>query len=107
MFSTQTFPIAGESTTYIQACGLDGTTKAVCGLTYSFDTSGSKTASSTVTTLSGHQVVFGPVAITSGALKLANGASCTSTSSAAAATAVREIYKLMIVPGAAALLGGL
>jgi hypothetical protein len=96
-----------QSTTYIQECNLDGTTKAVCGITYSFDTSGSKTASSTVTTLSGQQVVFGPVAITSGALKLSNEASCTSTSSAAAATAITEIYKLMIVPGAVALLGGL
>lgn len=109
VFSSQTFEPGDQSSTFIQACYLDGTTKAVCSMTYSLDTSGSKTASSTTTTLSGHQVVFGPVVITSGARKLSdsNRASCTSTSSAAAATAITKIYKLMIVPGAMALLGGL
>jgi hypothetical protein len=106
-FSRQTSEFGDQLTTYIQECNLDGTTKAVCGMTYSYDTSGSKSASTIITTLSDRQVPFGPVAITSGALKLSNTASCTSTSSAAAATAVSEIYKLMIAPGAAALLMGL
>lgn len=78
-------------------------------MTYGYETNGSKSAHTVSSTLSGHQLVFDPVTVTAGALKLSNQASCTPTSSAAAAaaTAVREVYKLMIVPGAAALLGNL
>ena len=67
---------------------------------------------STVTTMSNHGVIFGQVPITAGAGKLMNLASCTQTSTptsssnAAAATAISEVYKLLIVPGAIALLGG-
>lgn len=107
--TSQTWYGANETTTFIQACGLQGTTKAFCSATNIFETSGSKSGWSATTTLSGDEVVFGPVAITAGVVKLsgANTASCTLANSAAAATAITEVYKLMIIPGAIALLRSL
>lgn len=47
------------------------------------------------------------VPITAGANKVNGLASCTSTGNAAAPTGVVEVFKVLVVPGAAAILAGL
>ncbi len=62
----------------------------------------------TLLTYSGWNIVYGQVAITGGAEKLQNLAACTTTSSgsASASTGISQVYKVVIIPGAAALLAG-
>lgn len=94
--------------THWNTCSLDGTTKAVCSISVATGNTDDSTTVSSVRTYTGSEVVYGQVAITAGALKLQNLAACTATSSgfASAATGMGQLYKVVVVPGAAALLAG-
>lgn len=107
-FSTQSQYPDGGFVANMQTCSLDGTTKAVCSLTESIWGGGGKsTTSTTVTTLTGNALTWWQVPITAGATKLTHPPPCTSSSgSAAAATGFSEVIKIMVIPGAAALLAG-
>ena len=68
--------------------------------------SATSTGFSTTNTLTGTHVLYAQVPITAGASKMANLGTCTETANAAVATGRSEVYKVLIVPGAAALLAG-
>jgi hypothetical protein len=93
--------------TVLLTCSLVGTVSAVCAETLSASVEGQHTevaATATLKNVAQYQV---QVPITAGADKLSGLASCTSTgNAAAAATGAVDIYKVLIVPGAAALLAG-
>lgn len=65
------------------------------------------TSKSGTVTLSGTNVVFARVPILSGE-RLSNLAACTTSSGVAAVAthAIRELYKVVVIPGAAAFLAG-
>lgn len=97
----------GAEVTVSASCSLAGTTSAVCVESISLSVDGKQTKTVTTGTLTGAQLPYQQVPITAGASKLAGATgSCTVSGNAAAATGIREIYKVMVFPGAAALLAG-
>ena len=98
--------------TFIEDCKIHGTTRAVCRQTYADSMSGESKTQTFTTTLTGTELNYAQVPITAGANKLAHPktAACTATSAAAAAPAfprqTAQVYKVLIVPGAAALVAG-
>ena len=90
--------------TGVQSCSFAGKTEAVCAGTYSGSSAGFATTTSTTVTVTG---VIEQIPITAGASKLSGAGQCTATEdNAAAPTAISEVYKVLVVPVAAALLGG-
>jgi len=104
--------IGGAYATYIDACEIEGTTKAVCRQTYGWSESNQSGVQTSTSTLTGSDLIFAQVPITAGAHKLAHPktAACTAISAAAAVPAfprqTGQVYKVLIVPGAAALVAG-
>jgi hypothetical protein len=98
----------GTATT-IQTCNLKGTTRAICSTTEITQGAGKNLDSTTIgtLTLSGTDVVFASVPVFSGE-RLSHLAACTTSSGIAAVATgtVRELCKVMVVPGAAAVLVG-
>ena len=92
--------------TVSESCSLDGKTLAVCEASISASANGHHTKTKTTVTRSGNGVHFFQVPITAGANKLKGLASCTNSGNAAAATAITDVYKVLVVPGAAALMAG-
>ncbi|KAK3066932.1 hypothetical protein LTR53_016496 [Teratosphaeriaceae sp. CCFEE 6253] len=102
MFSYST-STAGAKGTYAESCSLSGSSYAVCAATLSLSAQGTSTKTSTSTTLTGSQLHYGQFAITAGAEKLVRAGSCTQSGNAAAPTGVLEVYKVLVVPAAAAM----
>ena len=104
-----------RSVVFGQSCSLAGTTSAVCSVSVSVASPGTHTTSTAIVTLPGSDVPFYRVPITAGASKLNGLGQCTATANApsagsaasstnaAVATGVQR-YKVLVVPGAAALL---
>lgn len=106
LISTQ-IETAGAEATLLEDCSLAGTTEAVCTASVSLSANGKHTAEQTVVTRTGSDVHYFDVPITAGASKLSNLAACTKSDNAApAATGAVDIIKVLVVPGAAALLAG-
>lgn len=105
-FSTAT-SADGVQVTISESCSLKGTTQAVCTESFSASGSGTSTASKTTVTLSGDQLHYYQVPVTAGADKLSGNGQCTATGNAAAPTAMSNVYKVVVVPGAAALMAGM
>ncbi len=101
MFS-YTSSTGGAAAGVTQSCSLSGSSYAVCANTVSLSVDGTSTVTSATTTASGSQLQFAQVPITAGANLLATG-SCKTSGSAAAPTNVMEVYKVLVVPAAAAL----
>ncbi|KAK4555321.1 hypothetical protein LTR86_007618 [Recurvomyces mirabilis] len=94
---------AGATGSVAESCSLDGTTKAVCAATVSLSAGGKHTQTKTTSTLTGTQISYAQYPMTAGANLLASGsASCTVSSQAAAPTAALDVYKVLVVPAAAA-----
>lgn len=87
-------------------CTLTNSKTAICTTGYSSWGAGGGDFYSFSDTLAGENVVFKQIPITAGASKLSNLARCTTTENAAAATGVSEVFKVLIVPGAAAVFAG-
>ena len=114
-YSTSTL---GGQVAISESCDLDGPsgsfTQAVCTVSFMVSAGGSKTASSTQTTVSGtgYDFQYAQIPITAGAEKLPTGsATCTDTSTggAAAPTGIvrKDIYKVIVPVGAALAAGAL
>lgn len=93
-----------------QSCSIDNEgSSAVCSLGVSVSSADTSTSIQTTTTATGEDFVFGQYPITAGAEKLpASTASCTATDSGAMPTALalKDVYKVMVVPAAAAAAAG-
>ncbi|KAK5164126.1 uncharacterized protein LTR77_010217 [Saxophila tyrrhenica] len=85
----------GGTVMRVQTCSLEGTTKAVCSFTTAVELSGKSTATSTIATYTGSDVVYG---YRSASVYLE------SFGMASAATGIGRVYKIIVAPGAAALL---
>ena len=98
--------VAEVTATLIETCSIDGTTAAVCSAYLAVTSGGKHTKTSSTVTYSGAEVAskFYQVPITAGVQALSTTTSC--TGNAAAPTGVADVYKVLIVPGAAALLAG-
>lgn len=100
----------GGTVTRIQSCSLDDTTKAVCSITTAVELSGKASTVSQVATFTGTDVIYGQVPIVGGVkqLQASELAACTitSTGGASVATGFSQVYKIVVIPGAAALLAG-
>lgn len=101
----------GAVATFVQTCLLTGSTEAACSASIYASAQGSSTKTTTTTTLTGNELDFHQVPITAGAALLdstfAAAGTCTTSGNAAAPTGILEVYKVLVVPGAAALLGAL
>ena len=98
--------VNGAKATLVESCSLAGTTEAVCSASVYVSADGKHTASSTVSTASGSDF-YAQVPITAGASKISGLGQCTATAgSGAAPTGISEVYKVVVVPAAAALLAG-
>ncbi|KAK1055191.1 hypothetical protein LTR12_015401 [Friedmanniomyces endolithicus] len=103
MFS-YTSSTGGAAAGVTQSCSLSGSSYAVCANTFSLSVDGTSSVTSATTTASGSQLQFAQVPITAGANMLATATgSCKTSGSAAAPTDVMEVYKVLVVPAAAAL----
>ncbi|KAK5175207.1 uncharacterized protein LTR77_000344 [Saxophila tyrrhenica] len=101
---------SGVRVTLVEECQLSGTTQAVCTASIGVSANGENTATSSTGTRTGTDVNYFQVPITAGASKLAacTGSDASSSGNAApAATGAAEVWKVLVVPGAAALLGAL
>lgn len=87
-------------------CTLEGTTAAVCAGTLSASVDGDATATSVTRTLDKENIHFYSVPITASVGKLADLGSCTLSVNGAAATGLGQVYKVIVVHSAAALLAG-
>lgn len=99
--------------TLTESCSIEPTSSAVCAYSVSASADGKDQKEKTMSTYEGPQAAdkWFQVPITAGAEKLpaegVNRATCTAPGNQAAPTAgVKEAWKVVIVPGAAALLAG-
>lgn len=106
-FNTLGYDASGLAT---ESCSLEPTTRAVCSVTVKFSAEDDgKTGTQDTITYDGAQATdrWFQVPITGGAEKLpAASATCTAGGNAAAGMGVPEVWKVVVVPGAAALLAG-
>lgn len=95
--------------TITQSCDLQPTSSASCSVMIKASLDGDKEQTSSTFAYSGPEAEqkWKQVPITAGAGKLpAEGATCTANGNAAAPTGMVGLYKVVVVPGAAALLAG-
>jgi hypothetical protein len=99
--------ISGSEATIVVSCSLDGTVSAVCANTLKANGGGDNINTQETTTLTDIAQFQFQVPVTAGASKLSGLPSCTQTPNAApAVTGAVDIYKVLVAPGAAALLAG-
>lgn len=87
-------------------CSFEATTSAVCTVSASNVLNGYHTATSTTFTATGAaELGYHQIPVTAGASKLFPSEACKASANVAMPTGVVDVYKVLVVPGAAALVG--